>query len=273
VPDPTTEGRELSTAEFEVVWESLGLGHTPVVLDLPSPGRTHTERRRLVADAWAAMRHRGLVGAAGPEPGLARLLRRLAAPAARIELRASGTVRLRAVAAGDAEDGVLVRRQGSTVTVQPCTSLPAAIVGALPPAVAGPGRSVVVPDRALIAALQHPFTASDLLSRGVRQDDAAPAALMLQRIDGCAQFGVVVADRWGFLRRSPAVIGTLDGPRGRYLATPNGGWMTITPTDGRRLRHRVGDLLDRAVEQPDQSRSPWRMSCRPLSVIEPDRDG
>jgi hypothetical protein len=256
VPDPITEARVLSALEFDVVWEALRLGHTPVVLDIPSPGRTHTERRRLAAGAWTAMRHRGLVGAAGTEPGLGRLLRRLATPAARIELRAWGAVALRAVAAGGSEEGVLARRRGDSVIVAPCTSLPAAIVRALPPAPAGPGQSIVVPTSTL-----------------GRAGGTTPAARMLRRIDGRAQLGVVVAGQWGAMRRSPSVLETLDAPRGRYLMTHDGGWTTITPADERRVRHRVGDLLARAVEQPDQSRSPWRMSCRPLSVIEPDSDG
>jgi hypothetical protein len=263
VPEPATDATVLSTVEFDVAWEALGLGHTPVVLNIPSPGRTHTERRRLVADAWAAMRHRGLADTAGTDPGLGRLLRRLARPAARIELRAWGAVPLRAVAAGDAEEGVLARRRGDTVTVQPCASLPAAIVRALPPAPAGPGQSVVVPTAAL----------GPSPGAGARPGDGTAAARILRQIDGRAQIGVVVADQWGVLHREPALLGTLDGPRGRYLVTHDGAWTTITPADARRLRQRVGDLLARAVERPDQSRSPWRMSCRPVSVIEPDSDG
>jgi hypothetical protein len=52
----------------------------------------------------------------------------------------------------------------------------------------------------------------------------------------------------------------------------------VAPVDDRRLRHRVAALLDTAP--PDvvgrtgyQSRSPWRISCRPDSVIEPESDG
>jgi hypothetical protein len=246
-----------------------------VVLDLPSPGRTHTERRRLVADVWAALRHRGITAPTGPQPELG-LLRRLASPAARIELRAWGARPLRAVAAGDAEDGVLVRRQGDVVTVQPCTSLPAAIVRALPSASAGPGQAAIVPTAALTAALGRPSGAglrADLVVRGARQDDSAAASSMLHGIVGRAQFGVVVADQWGVMHRTATVLGTLDGPRGRYLLVHDGGWTTVTPTDERRLRRRVADLLGQAVQGPDQSRSPWRMSCRPDSVIEPDNDG
>ena len=95
---------------------------------------------------------------------------------------------------------------------------------------------------------------------------------MLHGVDGRAQVGVLAADPWGALRRSPDVLEILDGPRGRYLVTRSAdGWTTVAPTDARRLRHRVAELLAGATG--GQSRSPWRMSCRPDSVIEPDSDG
>ena len=67
--DPVAS-RVLSGVEFDVVWESLGLGPTPVVLNLPSPGRTHTERRHIVAGALSDLRCRGLAGPAGSGEGV-----------------------------------------------------------------------------------------------------------------------------------------------------------------------------------------------------------
>ncbi|HEX4252165.1 MAG TPA: ESX secretion-associated protein EspG, partial [Pseudonocardia sp.] len=52
--------RVLTAVEFDVLWEWLGLGATPVVLRLDSPGRTHTERRGIVATGWQGLRLRGL---------------------------------------------------------------------------------------------------------------------------------------------------------------------------------------------------------------------
>jgi hypothetical protein len=264
--------RVLSAVEFDVVWERLGLGPTPVVLQLASPGRTHAERRRLVADTWAALRVRGLVGPRGPEPALDGLLRLLAGPAERVELRAWGCLRTRAVAAGRDDAGVLARRCGDAVTVEPCASPPSAVVGLLPPAPPGPGRAAAVPTAALTAARARPSGAglrADLLDRGAAPDEAGPMAWMLHGLHARAQLGALAPDGWGALRRSPGVLEVLDGPRGRYLVTRTAdGWTTVAPTDGRRLRHRVAELLETA-----QSRSPWRMSCRPDSVIEPDSDG
>ena len=272
---PLSPYHVLSTVEFDVVWERLGLGPTPVVLQLPSPGRTHTERRRIVADAWAALRDRELAGPAGPERGLDRLLRLLAGPSERLELRAWGHSPTRAVAAGHDDECVLARRHGDRVVIKRCTSLPGAIVALLPPAPPGPGRAACVLTATLTAALDRPSGAglrADLVDRGVPPDEAGAVARMLHGIAGRAQLGALAADRWGALRRSAAVLDLLDGPRGRYLLTRSeDGWTTVAPTDDRRLRHRVAELL--AAARGGQSRSPWRISCRPDSVIEPDSDG
>lgn len=263
----------LSAIEFDVVWEGLGLGSTPVALRLPSPGRTHTERQHIVADAWARLRGRGLAGPAGPESGLERQMRLLATPAVRIELRAWGPVTVRAVVAGRAEEGVLARRRGDAVLLQTCMSLPAAVVDVLPPARAGPGRAANVPTAALTAALGSPSGAglrADLVERGVPPTEAGPVARMLHGVVGRAELGVATADRWGVPHRSPQVLGVVDTWGGRYLIVRSGGWTTVAPVDARRLRHRVAELL--AGTDP-QSRSPWRISWRPDSVIEPDSDG
>ena len=273
---PATPGyRVLSAVEFDVVWSGLGLGPTPVVLALPSPGRTHTERRRVVAAAWSGLRERGLAGPLGPEPGLGDHLRLLAAPAERVELRTWGRVPARAVAARRDDAAVLARRRDDGVVLTPCPSVPTAVVGLLPPARPGPGRTASVSTATLDAALDHPSGAglrADLVDRGVPTDDAGPLARMLHDVTGRTQLGVLVADRWGALRRSAEVLDVVDGPRGRHLVVRRDGWTTVAPTDDRQLRHRVAELLSAAPARP-QSRSPWRMSCRPDSVIEPDSDG
>src|SRR5689334_3068139 len=48
----------LSAVEFDVVWRGAGLGAPPTVLRLASPGRTHTARRHIEAEVWAALRER-----------------------------------------------------------------------------------------------------------------------------------------------------------------------------------------------------------------------
>jgi hypothetical protein len=247
-PRATERRRVLSAVEFDVVWEALGLGPTPVVLQLASPGRTHTERRRIVADTWSALHARRLTGPAGPEAEVEAFLRLLAGPAARVELRAWGRSSVRAVAvATPGGEGVLARRRGDDVVLDPCPSLPSAVVGLLPPAVPGPGRAAGVPTAALAAAGVRPSSAGlrpDLIDHGAAPDEAGAVARMLHGVDARAQVGVLAADAWGVLRRSPDVLDVVDGPRGRYLVTRSAdGWTTVAPTDALRLRHRIAQLL------------------------------
>jgi hypothetical protein len=249
------ERRVLSAVEFDVVWEGLGLGPTPVVLHLASPGRTHTERRRIEADAGAALRARGLAHPAGLEPGLEHHLRLLAAPALRLELRTWSDGIQRAVVAGTGEEGVLARRHDDAVVVESCSSLAAAVVGMLPSCPAGHGRAANVPTAALVAALGQPSGAgvrADLVTRGAAPDEAGQAARMLSGVRRRAQVAAVAADQWGVPRRYGDVLGVLDGARGRYLMTRTRGdgtdWTTVAPTDDRRLRHRIADLLTDAAD-------------------------
>ena len=46
---PAAEPITISALEFDVLWEHLRLAEMPLVLRVPSPGRTYTERRELVA--------------------------------------------------------------------------------------------------------------------------------------------------------------------------------------------------------------------------------
>jgi hypothetical protein len=101
---------------------------------------------------------------------------------------------------------------------------------------------------------------------------------MLDGVERRAQIDAVVANRWAAPQRRGGGLGVLEGPRGRYLTTRSHGddgtdWTTVAPTDDRRLRQRVAELVDDATASLSQSRSPWRISCRPDSVIEPDSDG
>jgi len=252
----------LSAVEFDVVWRGLGLGSPPVVLQVPSPGRTHTERRWIEAHAWTALRERGLVGVAE------RLLGLLASSSARVEVRAWGASACRAVVAGRGDRGVLARSRGDTVVVQPCGSVPGAVGGLLAGGRPGPGRAACVPAADLAAVLRRPSGTglrTDLVARGVDPVEAGLVARMLHAVSARSQVAVVGPDR----RRS--LLELLDGPRGRYLMrhTPDGAWTTVAPVDDRRLRAGVAKLLEPGA----QSRSPCRISCLPASVIEPDREG
>jgi EspG family len=252
MPELVVGRRVLSLTEFDVVWRALGLGAPPVVLQLPSPGRTHTERRRVEAEVWTALRERGLADVAGPEPGLDRSLRMLAAPSFRVEVRAWGALTVRAAMADADDHGVLARRHDDTVVVEACTSIPGAVVGLLTSSPAGPGQAATVPGAQLEAALRQPAGAglrAGLVDRGVDREQAGLMARMLHGIDGRAQIAVLVPDRWGVLHRSGGLVEVLDASRGRYLMTrtrsaDGTSWTSVAPVDDRRLRQRLAELLE-----------------------------
>ena len=248
---PEVHRRVLTPVEFDVLWERLGLGPTPVILRLASRGRTRSERRSVRAAGWQAMRDRGLAGPAGPDPELTRLLHLLAHPTEQLELRAWWGRGVRALAAARADEGALAVRHDDTVTVSACGFLPSALVGVLPAASPGPGRSCTVPAEALTSG---PLTdaRATLLSYGVSAGDAGLLTRMLAGTGRRAQVVALAADRWGVARRDGGVLTVLDGPRGRYLLTRSTAddgaeWVTVAPTDDRRLRHRFAELLSTAV--------------------------
>ena len=247
---PGTGVTVLTAVEFDVLWERLELGPTPVVLRLESPGRTHAERREVQACGWRALRERGLAGPSGPDPELTRLLHLLARPAEQLELRGWWGRSVRAVAAGRPGAGVLALRQDDTVTLGPCASLPSGLLGELPGARPGPGRATTVPTAVLVAATGAPDVGlrASLIARDVPATEAGLLTRMLAGTGRRAQIVAMAGDRWGVLRRSGGVLGVLDAPRGRYLLTRTIGedgaeWTTVAPTDDRSLRHRVAELL------------------------------
>ncbi|WP_433556749.1 ESX secretion-associated protein EspG [Pseudonocardia xinjiangensis] len=250
-PLPDAPRHVLTAVEFDVLWERLRLGPTPVVLRLESPGRTRAGRRELQAAGWQALRRRGLAGPSGPDPGLTRLLHLLARPAEQLELRGRWQHRVRAVAAGGPDACVLAVRQDATVTLGAHGSLPVALLRALPHVPPGPGRAATVPSAVLSTAAPGLGLRTALLAGKVAPADAGLLARMVTGIDAGAQIVALSADRWGVLRRAGGVLAILDGPRGRYLMTRSAGedgveWTTVAPTDPRRLGHRVSELLTAA---------------------------
>jgi hypothetical protein len=248
---PETRRHVLTTAEFDVLWEWLGLAPTPVVLQLASPGRTHTERNAIQAAAWRGLRERELAGSEGPDPELARLMHLLARPEEQLELRAWWGREVRVLAAGRHGAGALALREADSVIVTACGSLPSALLGTFPPADRGPGRACAVPSSVLATAPIAGLRPA-LVGAGVPSAEAALLATMVAGTERRAQVVALGADRWGVLRRAGGVLGVLDGQRGRYLLTRSTGedgveWATVAPADDRQLRHRIADLLATAV--------------------------
>ncbi len=252
----------LSEAEFDVLWDELRLGPTPVVLRLPSPGRTRAERARITAAGRNGLRRRGLADLAGPAPEPARLLGLLAAPRRQLELRAWFGRPVRALAAERGGDGALAVRRDGFVELR-VTGTPAhALCATLPDRPAGRGRAVSLPTDALagILAVTEGTPAPDGVITGgpgaASTEDAAVVADLLRapggRVDGRAQVAAVVYDRWGSPHRPVSHVTVLDTPRGRYrltraVAGDGTDWSTLAPVDDRGLHALLLDLLAEAT--------------------------
>jgi len=246
--------RVLTAVEFDVLWEWLGLGATPVVLRLDSPGRTHSERRGIVATGWQGLRLRGLADLNGPDPELVRLMHLLAAPTHQVELRMRLDRELRVVASARPGSTALAVRQDGTVTLVASSGPVGAALSSLPASRAGGGRSVTLPSADLEAATAEAGPAAAdtlaeaLAERGVDAADAELVQAMLGDVTGRGQLSVLAADQWGVLHRLRKVIGVLDTRHGRYLmqrdvAADGVEWTTLAPTDLTRLRYRLDALL------------------------------
>ncbi|WP_028925962.1 ESX secretion-associated protein EspG [Pseudonocardia acaciae] len=249
--------RVLTAVEFDVLWEWLGLGATPVVLRLDSPGRTHAERRGIVATGWQGLRQRGLADINGPDPEVVRLMHLLAVPSRQVELRMRLGRELRVVAAGHPGATALAVRQDATVTLSSATGPVGAALGALPPARPGPAHAVALPSADLEAATAEAgqgggrTLAEALAARGLTEDDAEQVEAILHATSRRGQLSVLAADHWGVLHRLRKVVGVLDTRHGRYLmqrATAADGveWTTLAPTDTNRLHARLDTLLAEA---------------------------
>jgi len=245
---------EISAIEFDVLWEHFyGVDQMPLMLRVPSPGRTDAERERIVRSVWDGLARRGLGTPVDPHPTLSRLLRLLHRPDREIDGRLwlGGEVRVLAAATGD--DAVLASLSNNQLTLRPAdaTGLPRFALSVLPPAPAGPGQSVTLPTAdftaAAKAARKQEELAVELRNRGVRDTDAKALAEMIGDIVNRGQFGSATRDRWGRRVRANEVISFFDTEAGRYLqvrrteenAPP---WTTISPTDHRRLLHHLTSL-------------------------------
>ncbi|MGX7823958.1 ESX secretion-associated protein EspG [Actinokineospora sp. 24-640] len=251
-----SEPVSLSALEFDILWEHLSLGAMPLIVKVPSPGKTHEERAAIEDGVWAGLAQRGIDR---QDPRLAELFGLLARPEREVDGRlwAGRGVRLLACAAADT--AALAVLAGDTLTLSPISALglAAAAVGALPSAPAGPGRSVTLRTADFEAAAQGDGTArgfeAGLHARGVRGDDATALAEMIGDVVNTGNFGAAVRDRLGRRVRRDRVVSFFDTDAGRYVQirrpAPDGElWTTISPADARKLTHHVEELLTESDE-------------------------
>jgi hypothetical protein len=247
----------LTALEFDVLWEHLDLGDMPLIIKVPSPGRTNTERARLVAQAWDSLAAKGLGRSVSLSPDLVTLLRLIARPERELDARLWLGRSVRLLAAAVDEAGVLAVQEGDSLTLRAVDGLglPRHALSVLPPASAGPGHSVTLPSKDFEAAAREAteprsFEAA-LVRRGLRANDAEAMREMIGDVVRQGQFGGAARDKWGRRIRTPRVISFFDTEAGRYLQLRRDSgaeaWTTISPADHRRLLHHLTELHSEGV--------------------------
>lgn len=244
----------LSALEFDVVWEHLGLPEMPIVIRVPSPGRTQAERDGLVEQAWSGIGARGLGRQVDLHPLLVRHLRVLSRPDVEVDARTWIGGEVRTVAASAGGHGVLATLADGSVTfrvVEP-SGLASVVLGTVADVGAGPGRSVTLPtidfeEAAAAEGTKEAFAAA-LVTRGLREDDAQTLITMISEVAGQGQFGAAARDSFGQRHRADRAVSFFETSEGRYVqirrsqdgAPP---WTTIAPVDRRRLAQHVNEML------------------------------
>ncbi|HVK20277.1 MAG TPA: ESX secretion-associated protein EspG [Actinokineospora sp.] len=243
----------LSTLEFDVLWAAERLPEKHVALDVPSPGKTHTERAKLVEAAFAGLAQRGLAESGRAVPELADWLSLLAHAPVAIDSWVWTDREIAALAVASGDQGLLAVVDRAEVWLIPARATAIAdaavsIAGDLP---AGPGRSVSLPTDVLMKAdngdPQSMITV--LVEHGVSLSDAQTLGSMLSGMTTRGQLCAERAQRRQKRERARRVVAFHDTDAGRYLylARPSSdgrSWSTITPADNARLAGCVRELLD-----------------------------
>lgn len=245
----------LSRLEFDVLWESEKLPAKHEALTVPSPGKTHTERRQLVAKAFADLEQRGLATRGRAEPHVADLLNLLAHHQLSIDSWVWTDHRISSLAVVAGSSALLAAVDGPEVWLIPArqTAIAEAAVSVAGDVVAGPGHSVSVPTDVLGAADAKAggdvrLFAAALTDKGVSSSDAKTMAGMVRDMDVRGQFCATRMQRDQRMVRAGRIVAFHDTPNGRYvhLAKPNNDgrmWSTVTPADTRRLVSCVQELM------------------------------
>ncbi len=246
----------LSTLEFDVLWELERLPRKHEALGVPSPGKTHTERAKLVAEALGGLKERGLSDGQRATPELADQLSLLAHPQVSLDTWIWTDHRITSLAVLSGGDALLAAIDGQEVWLIPAreTGLAEAAVSVAGEMPAGPGWSISVPTDALMAADKAAKgdkreLAAALMRKGIAGGDAKTLADMVGGMSLRGQFGASRLQRDQRMVRADRVVAFHDTDRGRYvyLSKPNADgrmWSTITPADNQRLAMCVEELLD-----------------------------
>ncbi|GLY66743.1 ESX secretion-associated protein EspG [Amycolatopsis taiwanensis] len=239
----------LSTEEFDILWGQLGFDRMPYPLDVPRTGRTMEERAELTTEVYRGLRERGLATGNRIDPDLEALLRLLASYHVAIDAVGHLGHPFRALVAADRTTGVLAVLTGGELWLTQIrrTALAMAIVGVLPEAAAGPGRSISVPYQAIAEAADPPMDAYGdpvdehevLTEAGLSPSDADLLVELADQRRAGGQFGVSAGPR----ERMSTLVTWFDTDRGRYLMVNEDSWVSIGPADNARIEQRVASVL------------------------------
>ncbi|MFE9748466.1 ESX secretion-associated protein EspG [Saccharothrix saharensis] len=232
----------LSLPAFEILWDDLDAGPVPYPLDLPSPGETFDERRRIRQAVHADLDRRGLARRGRPEAELEDALRLLHRPAARITVLGMPDVHadalLRAVVVARGNYVVRAVQEEGFVLLDVVRGPAEAAVEVLPPARPGPGKPVTVAAKDLNGTPDEPQGFTRAVRRSGNPDVRAVREMLAGPITGTGHFAVDGAE-------DP--ITWFDTERGRYASTGSD-WITVAPADQGGLVAR----LSRALARPDR---------------------
>ena len=245
----------LSLLEFDVLWENERFPRRHVALNVPSPGATHTERARLVAETWRALERRGLAERGRAAPDVTDDLALLAyprqavygfiwAPDRKITLLAASN-------GGSALMGVVDGGEVWLIRAESIVDAAVSVAGDMP---AGPGQSISLPMKVLAAADSRAHgdpqrLVLELADENMPLGQAQALVAMLAGMTTRGQFGVETARGAERPKRANRVVAFHDTPNGRYLhlvkpSADRTEWSTITPADNQRLAAGVRELLD-----------------------------
>lgn len=257
----------LSVMEFTVLWRRLGLGDTPLLLNIPDHGATLDERDWLDVQAWEQLRARRLVEEHRPRPELEDALGALAHPALETDLRlrtgpeqqvrvlacAAGLVGVVAVRGVD-RDGV--DRDADAVDLLPVqpTGLAEALLAQVPEHRPAAGHAVLIPAELVQGDGLRADTALARLERvGLRAEEAYQARrLVTGPVVRRFTIGAAARNRLGRRHRAREVVSVLDTGHGRIQIRRErhhgGDRLLLAPTDKHRLTSEVAGLIRSVVD-------------------------
>ncbi|HET9143228.1 ESX secretion-associated protein EspG [Actinophytocola sp.] len=253
--------------EFDVLWEHLGLGVPPVVLDVASHGATLDERAALAEQVWESLAERGLGWPGQVDDRLRASLRMLVHSEweldARLQLTTSGPP-TRALIVANRADATVAIRHATRVRLQaaPADRIVREALALLPAHPPGTGRSITLPAQALDAAAARAGASPDALanalaSQGLGHAEARTIADVAGNVIRFGHFGAARTRRGEQRRRAGHVVSVYDTHQRRYLFTrkPSSGtpWVTLLPGTEAALTRQLNELLaelGRPVDAP-----------------------